>query len=620
MKTAYEATAFVLAIGLFMACEASSDVFEAKFEENTQLNGWTQVGSPWTVIDDEESEHYGAVRNNKRLAALYNDDFPLPESFKISFEVYPTSVSNDGMFVMFNVEDSSAGWGSQHQFNIRWRWLDDEQTYFLRYRKAGIVEEGERIYDQYGTGNNMPPIEPGKYTPVSVAVKDGVVIFKAGEYESVMGNVPYPARDEEDDKITWYFAGNIPIEHGHPGTKFGFMVLPDADDENEVYIRNVKVEPLPDDYEIAAPPIPERKMFDFPAINHDGKVYEIVRSDFHLHTTNSDGSVLPDRRVLEAWEYGFDAIAITDHGNHQPRLETQWRNSYADGISMAEPLGIILLRGLETGLTRDGEPVRGEHLVAVGFTEDYYEESRDEHAWAETEDQDEVFYQDQWERLIDAGAYVFYAHPHLGFREQMQWGYEQGYLHGMEVYNHIVGPAWNPVESHGTRWYPEHFDLALEKNMAVFANSDAHPVRGDPDEEPATLVLVKDNSAEGILEALHSGYTVAHFNDMFCARQELLEMLARNFIEINIEETYQGHQLEIINLNPLKLVIRIEELSQDVTLEGHETVHVELEHDSLRGYVTLTWKNFWVNSSENLVTRHEVNSLGVLLVGSSDDL
>ena len=40
--------------------------------------------------------------------------------------------------------------------------------------------------------------------------------------------------------------------------------------------------------------------------------YKTLKCDFHIHTVFSDGKVWPDMSVLEAWQEGLDAIAITD--------------------------------------------------------------------------------------------------------------------------------------------------------------------------------------------------------------------------------------------------------------------------------------------------------------------
>jgi predicted metal-dependent phosphoesterase TrpH len=67
---------------------------------------------------------------------------------------------------------------------------------------------------------------------------------------------------------------------------------------------------------------------------------------------HSDDRLTPRERVMEAWKHGYDAIAITDHGNHK---------SHVEAVPLARSLGLILIRGMETGVAK------AEHYVAVGI-------------------------------------------------------------------------------------------------------------------------------------------------------------------------------------------------------------------------------------------------------------
>jgi len=124
----------------------------------------------------------------------------------------------------------------------------------------------------------------------------------------------------------------------------------------------------------AAPPIPTRQEAPFPVVIDppgasaaEATVFHVLRGDFHIHTPHSDGKLSPAERVTEAWRYGYDVIAITDHGDFR---------AYEEALPHAEAVGVILLRGMETGLDRN------EHLVALDFSADY--EPRNSHHWAET--------------------------------------------------------------------------------------------------------------------------------------------------------------------------------------------------------------------------------------------
>jgi predicted metal-dependent phosphoesterase TrpH len=304
-----------------------------------------------------------------------------------------------------------------------------------------------------------------------------------------------------------------------------------------------------------------------------------------MHTTYSDGILSPADRVTEAWQFGFDTIAITDHRSFQ---------GYDEAVPMAEALGIVLLRGMETGISGM------EHVVALGFSADY--DSRNPHQWAETEGQTTAFYQDQLRRLDAAGGYALYAHPHVGLREPMLWGISQGLIQGLEVKNDVVGSGWNTVESHGTYWYPFAFDWAVDYNLTVFANSDVHGNRAG--EQAVTLVLATDRSREAVMEALRNRRTVAHFNNMLCGHEWVLELLMANLVDVRLTEvTSDKSFVRMQNHGPLELTAQITgtPLAPVVLGPYQQTL---LSFRRMPKTVTLIWKNVYTRSTENLTTAH----------------
>ena len=319
--------------------------------------------------------------------------------------------------------------------------------------------------------------------------------------------------------------------------------------------------------------------------------YEVLRGDFHMHTFHSDGTLSPAQRVLEAWQYGYDAIAITDHGDFR---------SYEEALATAETLGLVLIRGMETG------PGGQEHLVALDFSADY--QPRNPHQWSETQGQPQVFYQDEWRSLAAAGGYVIYAHPHVGLREPMLWGIGQGLLQGIEVKNDVVGSEWNTVQSLGTWWYPSAFDWAVEYGLTIFADSDVHDTRGQT-EQAVTLVLVLDRSREGVMEALRAGRTVAYFNGMLCAHQSVLKMLMASLVDVSLTEVADGKIfLCLQNRGPVSLVAQITGMPvEPLTLGPYQRVLVGLRRKP--DTATVIWKNLYVHSTENLTTTHALAAL-----------
>lgn len=316
--------------------------------------------------------------------------------------------------------------------------------------------------------------------------------------------------------------------------------------------------------------------------------YEVLRGDFHMHTMYSDGVLSPADRVLEAWQYGYDVIAITDHGNFL---------AYEAALPMAQALGIVLLRGMETGLSGM------EHLVALDFSPSY--EPRNPHGWAETAGPAQVFYRDQWLRLSAAGGYVIYAHPHVGLREPVLWGIGQGLLQGIEVKNDVVGSGWNTVESQGTYWYPDALDWAAAYNLTIFADSDVHGFRGEAP-QAVTLVLAKERSREGVMEALRTGRTLASFNGMLCAHEWVLRLLMANLVEVRLTETQEGKAfLCLHNRGPLKLTAQLADMPvEPISLGGYQKVLVGLRRKPET--VTVTWRNLYIRPTENFTTSHAV--------------
>jgi len=314
--------------------------------------------------------------------------------------------------------------------------------------------------------------------------------------------------------------------------------------------------------------------------------YEVLRGDFHMHTPHSDGVLSPAERVLEAWQYGYDVIAITDHGDFR---------AYEEALATAKALGVLLVRGMETGLSGQ------EHLVALDFSAGY--QPRNPHQWSETQGQPQVFYQDEWRSLAAAGGYVLYAHPHVGLREPMLWGIGQGLLQGIEVKNDFVGAEWNTVQSHGTWWYPFALDWAVEHNLTIFANSDVHAARGQV-EQAATLVLVKDHSPAGVMEALRARRTLAYFNGMLCAHRWVLELLMASLVDLDLTEMVDGKIfLRLQNRGPVELIAQISGMPiEPVTLGSYQKVLVGLRRKP--DAVTIIWKNLYIRSTENLTTTH----------------
>ncbi len=312
---------------------------------------------------------------------------------------------------------------------------------------------------------------------------------------------------------------------------------------------------------------------DFPRVGE----YEVLSCDFHMHTMNSDGTVTTRDRVLGSFNCGYDAIAVTDHGTAR---------AYRVAAYVGESLGLIVIRGLETGISG------GEHLVVLNVSADY--QPRNPHGWASKPGAESVFYQDQMREIANAGGLIIYAHPHKGFTHAVDWGIKEGIIRGIEVKNGVVGTGLSTVESHGTHCYPFAFDWALEQNLAVFANTDSHDPRSG--RGPVTLVLAEDRSPNGVMEAIRKRRTIAWFDGMLWGRKELLSRLVKSTVDVR--RTSEG-RLIAENRGPVAL---------KVALEGNGGGFVELAPYKETGSgenagtdrISVKWKNVWTGTKQNL--------------------
>jgi len=247
--------------------------------------------------------------------------------------------------------------------------------------------------------------------------------------------------------------------------------------------------------------------------------YVTLKCDFHIHTVFSDGLVWPTVRAEEAWREGLDAIAITDHIEHQPHKADMVKNhnrAHQIAKGLGDELKVLVVAGSE--ITRAMPP---GHLNAIFLTNA---------TPLETE---------LWRDAIDAahqqGAFIFWNHP--GWERQLSNGVvrwhpehtellEAGKLHGIEVVN-------------GRAYYPEAHRWALEKNLALLSNSDIHqPMHMDyqlhtGDHRPVTLVFARDRSPAALKEALFARRTAVYAANRLIGRAEYLRPIFERSVTLD---------------------------------------------------------------------------------------
>ncbi len=330
----------------------------------------------------------------------------------------------------------------------------------------------------------------------------------------------------------------------------------------------------------------------FPRIAHKSGHYEVLRGDFHMHSTHSDGHLTPPDRAREAWAYGYDVIAITDHRNF---------TAHDAALSTAESLGLILIRGMETGLHNM------EHLVALDFSADY--KLRNEHSWSASPDGQTVYYREQWRRLADAGAFVLYAHPNVGYRADGSLVVERNQAYNPPLRLGLSEQLkWGAVRDRGTMWYPAALDMAAEHGLAVFANSDVHRWRSQYDtggeDESATLLLVTERSHAGVMEALRARRTVAHFGGMLAAPEAQARLLVSGMADVNYLILPENRSRVLIsNRGPVPLSARMHGLEGDTaSLNAYASKVLDLAEAPEE--LVIECVNVLVGSQKSLTTRH----------------
>ncbi len=249
------------------------------------------------------------------------------------------------------------------------------------------------------------------------------------------------------------------------------------------------------------------RVIDFP----DVPGYLTLKTDLHIHTVFSDGSVWPDIRVEEAVRDGLDAIAMTDHLEYQPHRDDiphpDRNRSFQVAVEEAEGSDLIVINGSE--ITRSMPP---GHANAV-FIEDANPLLQDDPlaVFREARRQD---------------AFIFWNHP--AWTAQAPTGVatltemhhqliDEGLLNGIEVVNELT-------------YSDEALQIALDHGLTILGTSDIHGLIDwqydvPHGHRPVTLVFATERSADGLKEALMEGRTAVWFDDMLIGREEWIAPL-----------------------------------------------------------------------------------------------
>lgn len=263
--------------------------------------------------------------------------------------------------------------------------------------------------------------------------------------------------------------------------------------------------------------------------------YLTLKTDLHIHTVFSDGSVWPDIRVQEAIKDGLDVISLTEHLEYQPHdqdIPHPNRNrSYELALELAQNSRLMIVHGSE--ITRSMPPGHSNAIFIKDANKMVQEEAMN--AFNEAKRQ---------------GAFVFWNHP--TWIGQEKDGISKMYdihrqliaenkLHGIEVVNEKSYSA-------------EALQIALDNDLTIMGTSDVHGlIDWDFDlahggHRPITLVFAKERTETSLAEALRAGRTVVWYNNLLVGKEAHLGLLLNASIQLESFEYPDDLQMATIKI------------------------------------------------------------------------
>lgn len=289
---------------------------------------------------------------------------------------------------------------------------------------------------------------------------------------------------------------------------------------------------------------------------------QVIKADLHIHTIYSDGQVLPETRVWEAWRDGLDLMAITDHPEYlEMALPQDRERAYGRALPLARALGLMLVRGAE--LTTLSGPT--------------YTEEDSDHVVAFIQDESPFFadFDTAVRSARDQGAVIIWAHPGARWVRDATRLLELGWLDGIELRNGGRKGGKGIGYHRGEPLFSQVMDWCLEHDLAVIASSDAHwPIdqmvdRGRGERREMTLVLAERRDETSIREAIKARRTLAYFGEMIWGREEWLRALAGSSLHFrltpSVQENRKRHFLSVTNSSSFPFRMKVSRAGEETT-------------------------------------------------------
>ncbi len=298
------------------------------------------------------------------------------------------------------------------------------------------------------------------------------------------------------------------------------------------------------------------------------KGFNCYKGDFHIHTSYSDGVVTPAGRVVEAWYDGLDVIAITDHYEGR-KGEKNFLKVIAPYNEDGKPTK-YLSANAKNGIKADFNAIHREAevqleksaypmLLIKGCEMARKNETHGHFNCLFLQDINTVYDPDMakaFRKVKEQGGIIIHNHP--GWRRKTtdktefhQQVYGEGLIDGVEVVN-------------GNTFYPPIVRRCIDEKLAMFANTDIHPIIANRYgalglHRTMTLILAKDLTEKAIKDAILKRRTIAYSAGTLIGEEEWLNEFLNAAVDcrvVNVNEKDGKRTFQLTNMSSITYRLR----------------------------------------------------------------
>ena len=327
--------------------------------------------------------------------------------------------------------------------------------------------------------------------------------------------------------------------------------------------------------------------------------YNIYKADLHTHSAFSDGSVLPEYRVKEAWVDGLDVMAVTEHIEYrrqEPKM-LEYLQDYAKKGEEIDNWDIInkpadkkgIRVDLNYAVTLSQKAAEQYGLLIIPGTEITRNPQQIGHYNALfTTDNNAIYDADPLQSFRNAkaqGALIQHNHPgwqrkSIDMPEFEVKAYAEGLIDGIEIMN-------------GSDFYPGAIDRAKELGLFMSANTDIHGTTAMDYANVEvgrnmTLIFAKEKTLEAMREALEARRTLAYAFGNVAGDEQLLKDFFLACVKFEpVMKDYKNRQIfTITNTTSLPFAFRIGS-GNVIWLDSFSTISLKANA------VKITVENMW---------------------------